>query len=417
MCSKRHRPRLAFALAAAAVLAIVVAARARVAAAAEGGRSAVIVLLGSAGDSPELVAVLTELLQRQDVGVRFERQDKLDTIELLAGKSDRAVRTFVELRGAREAALYFRGPKARRYMLRRLELREGLDEVGRELIAHVVASSVDSLLRSSEGMTRSEMRAALARDRAAPARAAPPPAPAAPPSSRPADSVPPAAQAQARPASSVGSPPSDAKLAPSASPAITIAAASRDPDRRAGRWNGWVGARYTYAWGGPDVGAGHGPGIEIGLQRQGATRLGARLSAERWFTGAVPTTYVDTGLQISPVCLLLDVGLPLAPTRSLAVGVGGGADITRVTPGMVYDPAVAATAPHWNVAPIARGELRYEMGGPTWRLAAVLLADVSLYDTHYDVVRGGMTERAATPWRVRPGGAVILGWQPTWGEK
>ena len=411
----RHRPRFALAFAAAAVLAIVAAARARVAAAAEGGRSAVIVLLGGAGDSPELVAVLTELLQRQDVGVRFERQEKLDTGELLAGKSDRAVRTFVELRGSREAALYFRGPKARRYMLRRLELRDGprrgrprVDRPGRGIVHRLVAALLgrDDPLRDA--------RRAGPRSRRAGARRAPAEQPAA---EQPAGGQRAARRpAPARPAPSVGSPPSDAKLASSAPPAH-IVAASRQPDRRGGRWNGWVGARYTYAWGGPDLGAGHGPGIELGLQRQGATRLGARLSAERWFTQAVPTTYVDTDLQISPVCLLLDVGLPLSPTRSLSVGVGGGADITRVTPGMVYDPAVAPTAPHWNVAPIARGELRYEMGGSTWRLAAVLLADVSLYDTHYDVDRGGTTERAATPWRIRPGGAVILGWRPTWGEK
>ncbi|HXT99883.1 MAG TPA: hypothetical protein VN903_02760, partial [Polyangia bacterium] len=119
-------------------------------------RNAVVVLLGDTRDRPDLAAVLSELLQRQDVDVRFERQEKLDTGELLAGKNDRAVRIFVELRGPNEAALYFRSPRARRYLLRRLELRDGLDEVGRELIAQVVASSVDSLLRSSEGMTRSE---------------------------------------------------------------------------------------------------------------------------------------------------------------------------------------------------------------------------------------------------------------------
>jgi hypothetical protein len=379
-------------------------------------RNAVVVLLGDTRDRPDLAAVLSELLQRQDVDVRFERQEKLDTGELLAGKNDRAVRIFVELRGPNEAALYFRSPRARRYLLRRLELRDGLDEVGRELIAQVVASSVDSLLRSSEGMTRSEMRAALARDRAAAAASTPRPQDVAPraPEKPPVAVAPAAAPAPAaRPAGSA--PPDATHAAAAAPPATTIAAAARPPARGGGRWNGWVGARYAYSWGGPDLGAGHGPGVEIGLQRQGATQLGARLSAERWFAGSVPTTYVDTDLQISPVCLLLDFGLPLSPTRSFSVGVGGGVNVTRVTPGMVYDPAVAATAPQWNVAPIARGELRYEMGGVTWRVSAVMMADVSIYDTHFDINRGGMTERAATPWRVRPGGALILAWRPTWG--
>jgi hypothetical protein len=423
MRCRGRRLRCALALGTAAALAAVAAAGERGARAAEGGRSAVVVLLGAARDSPELAAVLTELLQRQDIDARFERQEKLDTGELLSGKSDRTVRIFIELRGPNEAALYFRSPRARRYLLRRLELRDGLDEVGRELIAQVVASSVDSLLRSSEGMTRSEMRAALARDRAAPSAPTRGPSKNQPPNSRSAEAPPPAtpapppAAAPAPPARPPGSPPSDPKLASPAPPATTIAATSRPPVRGGGRWSAWVGARYAYSWGGPDLGAGHGPGIEIGIQRQGVTRWGARVSAERWFSEAVPTTYVDTNLQISPVCLLLDAGLPLSATRSLSVGVGGGLDVARVTPGTVYDPAVTATAPQWNLAPIARGELRYEMGGATWRLAAVLLADVLIYDTHYDVDRGATTERAATPWRVRPGGAVILAWRPTWGRE
>ena len=285
MTNGYHCPQFARALVAAGALAVVAAVSPGVAAAAEGGRSAVIVLLGDAGDSPELAAVLSELLQRQDVGVRFVRQEKLDTGELLSGKDDWAVRVFLELRGPREAALYFRGPRARRYLLRRLELREGLDEVGRELVAQVVASSVDSLLRSSEGMTRSEMRVALARDCAAPplAAAAPPaddaaPAKSPPPNGASADKPSSAVPAPVPPAPSAPSLSSDAKLAPSAPGTTTVAATSRQADRGGARWSAWVGARYTYSWGGPDLGPGHGPGVELGVQRHGVTQLGARVS-------------------------------------------------------------------------------------------------------------------------------------------
>jgi hypothetical protein len=375
-------------------------------------KSAVIVMVGAAADSAELAGVLRDLLQGQQIDVRFLRQEGLSTAQLLAGKGDRAVWIFVELRGQREAALYFRGPKARRYLLRRLELRDGLDEIGREVIAQVVESSVQSLLRSSEGMTRKEMRAALARDRAAPSRT-----PAAPPvdattSPSPAVVSPPDAAIPSGAAATP--PPAPPHAAPATTPAATIAASpGAGPKAGGGRWSAWVGGRYTYSWGGPDLGAGQGPGLEIGVQRRGALLLGARITGERWFTQSVPTTNVDTTVQSSPAFLLLDVGWPISPSRSLSAGVGGGVDITRVAPGMVYDPAIAAAPPQQHVSPVLRGELRYEMGGASWRLAAVLLIDTSIYATHYDVDRGATTERAATPWRFRPGGALVLGWCPS----
>jgi hypothetical protein len=362
--SRRNRPSFALTVLAAATMIAALNGRARAAA---DERSAVIVLVGSAADSPELNAVLDELLQRRDVGVRFLREPKLETSELLSTEGDRAVWIFVDLSDTHQAALYFRGPHAQRYLLRRLDLHDGLDEVGRELIAQVVESSVDSLLRSAEGMTRAEMSAALARDRA---------------------------------------------------PAPAIAAGvSSLPDHQGRRWSAWVASRYTYEWDGPDLGAGHGPGLELGFERDGAVRSGARISASRWFTQQVPTTNVDTQLQSSQICLLLDIGRSLSARHGVSLGVGGGVELTRVMPGRIYDPSVAATAAQSHLAPIARGELRYEVGGAAWRLAAVLVADVALDDTHYDVDRAGTVERAATPWRFRPGGAVVLGWRPLWGEK
>src|SRR5205085_11248139 len=98
-------------------------------------------------------------------------------------------------------------------------------------------------------------------------------------------------------------------------PPTTVTATSRQPDRRSGRWSGWVGARYTFAWSGPDVGGGHGPGLEIGVRRHDAVRLGARLSAERLFTQSVPSTNIDADLQSSQICLLIDASPPVPSLR------------------------------------------------------------------------------------------------------
>jgi hypothetical protein len=57
-----------------------------------------------------------------------------------------------------------------------------------------------------------------------------------------------------------------------------------------------------------------------------------------------------------------------------------------------------------------RAELGVERRFGLVHLGLSLLIDVSSLDTHYDVTRAGRAERLVTPWRVRPGVRVAVGW-------
>jgi hypothetical protein len=113
-----------------------------------------------------------------------------------------------------------------------------------------------------------------------------------------------------------------------------------------------------------------------------------------------------------PLRLTADVGLPFGRWQRWLVGFGGGFDVARVEPEASLDPSVAPAGARTRLVPALRVEARYELGAGPWRLAFAGFADVSLVDTHYDLDLGGSAERLATPWQVRPGLALVFGWQP-----
>ena len=126
--------------------------------------TAVVVLVGDARSSSELVFVISELLLRQNVQPQFVPAQRFSPRELLdAGAGDTRVWVYIALAGPQRARLYFRGSLGQRVMLRELALRAGLDEVGRELIARVVEGATGALLHSQEGLSRAEAEVEVAR--------------------------------------------------------------------------------------------------------------------------------------------------------------------------------------------------------------------------------------------------------------
>jgi hypothetical protein len=347
----------------------------------QGSDDATVVFVGDNAGRNELAAVLVELLQRNGVRVRLLSEPRFEPASLLSGgEGDRTVRVFIELRDPHMARLYFRGPEARRFLLRELEMRDGLDEFGRELIAQVVESSVTALLHSSAGLSRDQVRAALVEQNQLPA-----------PDSIPRDEAPHAQRA------------------------------SED----VARFTGWLGLKYAGQWSGSDLGGVHGPGGEIGIEwRGGASSRSAErtpivrttFSAERWFSQTVTSQQVKASLQSWPLRLGVDVGWPRAHGQTWLFGLAGGVDLTRIEP-EAGDPSVTASAASVDVVPMLRAALRYEFGTGPWRLAFTAYADVSLLATHYDLARGSSFERLAAPWPVRPGAALVLAWQPTLGAR
>jgi hypothetical protein len=353
---------------------------------------AVVVLVGPTAQGADLAELLTELLRRKGITVRLTREPTFRPAELLAPDDarERSVAVFIEVPSERVARLSFRGPRAARFLLRELGLGNGLDDVGREALAQVVESSVAALLSSSpEGMSRDEARAALA---SAPS---PPPAPGVVVDRGP------------RPAPPARSP---------AAPAVTARATAAAPANRtapAGAvWRGWLAPRYSVAYAGDQLGPAHGPGAEAALERTGARLLvRARLVAERRFAQAIISADLNADVRDDSARLLLELGFAPGARQAVSVGLGFGADVTAIQPGAARAADVTPAAATRNIVPIARTELRYEIGGDAWRIAALLFTDLSLFDTHYDIDRAGAVQRLATPWPLRPGAAVVVGWR------
>jgi hypothetical protein len=358
------------------------------------GATAVVVLVGATAQTANLADLLTDLLGRKDITVRFVYQPTFRAADLLAPGDgrERSVSVFIEVPSDRVARLSFRGPRAARFLLRELGLRNGLDDVGREAVAQVVDSSLAVLLSfSSEGISRDEVRAALA------SGPSPPPAPGT--------------------VVDLG-----ARLSPSArhsAPAATVAAVRATdapladrPTGTGGVWRGWLAPRYSVAYAGSELGAAHGPGAEAALERAGTRLLmRARLVAERRFTQVITSPTIDADVHDDSGRLLAEVGWAPDARQAISLGLGFGVDMTSVQPGAARAPDVTPAAATTHVVPVTRGELRYEIGGAAWRVAATLFADLSLFDTHYDLDRAGVPQRLATPWPVRPGAAVVVGWR------
>ncbi len=325
---------------------------------------AAVVLVGDVEKSDELVALLGELLDRQGVQCEFSEAARFEPDALFAEENPGDVRVFIRLSDARRARLYFRGPSGEKFLLRTIALPNGFDEVGRELVGQVVESSVVALLRSSTGLSREQASAEVAREE----ELAKPP-----PSERP-------------------SPPPE-RHEPTERRSLSLSAA----------------LRYAAESFGPDFSLAHGPGVELGVRSRGALRLGGRVSGEWFFEQTLDAEELTASVQAIPLRIAFEASFRAAEAHSIGVAIGGGFDIVRVEPGSSHVEGVTPSAPETNFVPILRPELRYELGIGSFALGAAVFADISLVRTHYDLAENGELTRLGTPWRARPGGALLIG--------
>jgi hypothetical protein len=319
----------------------------------------VIFVIGTAAESEELRAGLSDLLGSHGISYELATAARFDPDALMAQSGgDRHVRVFVKLERDR-ARLYFRGPGGARFLLRRLALPNGLDEMGSELVAQVLESSVLALLQSSAGLSRAQASAELAREAAAP-----------PASTPPNPSRPPAA---ARPL----------------------------------RFE--LGARYGAGWSGAELGLAHGPGVEIGLRFGAPGFVRAALVAERWFEQSLRARGIEAEVQATAARVGVALGIAPGPGHALVGGLGFGVDVRRVTPTRATFSSIELAESDTRAVPVLRAELRYELAARRLRFAAGPLLDWPLVDTHFDLLEAGRRVRVVEPWPVRPGGFVALG--------
>ena len=326
--------------------------------------AAKLVLIGGAAADPELPLLFRELLERQGVSVVVAPADRFNPDELIESDIGSEIRVFVVLGESQQARLWFRGPNGEKYLLRKVTLSGGLDAVGRELLGQVVESSVVALLRSNEGMSKSEVAAELERDDSheplpEPPRAAPDPAP---PPSRP---------------------------------------------RAPSPWELHFAARYAATWSGPELGASHGPGLGAGVRFRRAGSFGLELGADHRFTQELSTPSLDASVDRSTFHALLEAGLALAPSHSGFLALGPALELTRIRPTSV-SPEVTPAAEHSEVEPALRAELRYEFAAGNVLFGVAALLEATLVKRRYEIEQPGSPELLAAPAPLRPGAVVTL---------
>lgn len=112
-----------------------------------------------------LTPVLAELLGRLEVQAELTRETSIDVAGVVTPPESpppALARVFIDATGRDVAIVYLVDAAWQRLLVRRLPLEHGLDEVGREQVAHVVESAIQSLADGGViGVTRAEARAEL----------------------------------------------------------------------------------------------------------------------------------------------------------------------------------------------------------------------------------------------------------------
>jgi hypothetical protein len=330
--------------------------------------TAVVVLIGPAADGPELGDVLSELLERQHIRPEIVLEERFDPSSLLSeGETDSRVWVFVVVHGGHQARLYFRGPLGKRFLLREVSLKNGLDEVGRELIAQIVETSSVALLRSTAGITRDEAKASLEKERAS--------------------------------------------TEPTPSPTVKPKAEERPPNEHASSLVAVIGARGILLWNRDDAGPAVGAGAEGGLgTRFGKSFVGrARLAFEYRAPQSITTQELDASFGSVALRAAIDGGFSTGP-HAFLLGLGAGVDFDRATTESVRDPSLNVAPDSTSTSATLRSELRYEVTIDRLWVSASFFTDFATVRTHYDVTRASGTTRLAELWLVRPGLALTIGW-------
>ncbi len=337
-------------------------------------REATITVIGVGDTIRDLDALFRELLERDGVTCHVERAARFESDALFSrGADDPSVVVFVVLDASR-ARLYFRGPGGERFLFRRLSLEAGLDDVGKELVGQVVASSIMALLQSSEGLSRAEASVELSRDEPAP------------------DERPPA-------------PPVAAPVAPSRADGVSDRARPRT-SRRSTELA--VGARYVGLFSGPDFGLAQGPGIEASLGVRLGVLLRVRVLTELPFQRSLDLGGIAARLRTVTLRGMADLGWPLTSDGRIVAGFGAGVNWVTVAP-RAAAPEVTLASPTTKSVPTLRGEVRYEHAFSALTLAAGGVVDWALVHAHYDLDDGATRRRLAAPFQVRPGFFVGVG--------
>jgi hypothetical protein len=301
---------------------------------------------------PALQAVLSELLSRQQVTVRFASIASVDAHQILNEHSNdppAVARVWIDLRDPNRVTLYLTGAREDRVLVRHVPLVTRLDEVAREEIAHIVEATVEALLVGGriDIVADETYRKTVKAEPTVP-----------PPSERAPTGV-----------------------------ALDLAIAYEA--------QGWSASTPLL----------HSAALFLGVEaRSGSLRPGAWISGEYRFPTTIEGPLVSARLDQGAFRAVATLDWAAAKRWLLGLGIGGGIDLVRVSPsanaGANVDPAPAyfATLPMLR----AMGVGRYAFT-PRTELFAGIAVDYDLLGTRYLLHQDSRADTPVfQPWRVRP---------------
>ena len=334
-----------------------------------------ITIAGTDDNAAAMTAVVSELLVPLAVEPQFARVESINIAAIATPQQDARpalARVWLDMTGGERATTYVVDAPWERVLIRHVLVHGAVDEVTREELAHIVASSVEALLAGGRiGIERQKAFASVV------PKPPPPPEPPLPP--RPPPPV----------------------LAP-----LPPTAPSDEPSPlRLG-----LGVFYELMTLGADGPLINGPGGALSLRHAaGSFQPGAVLTAQFRLPALAEMENVELELVGSALRLLAMGDLEFDSAFGLRLALGPGIDIDRVSPrlfggvsGTVNDPSVEVSA---VARAAAAGRLRL-----TSRLAfeVLLAADVALTHRDYAVRIAGEQRTILDPSRLRPVASIGL---------
>jgi hypothetical protein len=320
-------------------------------------RQVELIVGATAGEARALEPSVREMLAGKGLTVVTTRkaavtaQDVAAAIAPPAEETPSVARVLLDFTAPGQATLFLIDPRRGRVYVRRMVLARGLDAVARASVRLVIEQSVDAILEGREiGVSREEFQRNVL-----PPASAPPPPPAGP------------------------LPPPPARAHP-----LLLSAG----------YEGVAMGSGTYE---------HAAKIELRLPRLhvgAAARVGAPLTIA---ANGVEARLWAAGVSAFGAASLLEVG-----QLSLNAAVGVGLDVTRVEP-TVTTPDLQPVAPFWAAGPSVQAfaEIARAFGRVTVTLAVG--AEAHLLAEQYTVRAGAETRDVFVPSRVRPAGALLVG--------
>ncbi len=316
------------------------------------------VLIVVIGPEPQLSLVRAALgpLALRGAEIRWRSAKRVGADDVLDAPERAESRCFIDLSALPKARLYLADARAERFLVRELELARGLDELGKEALAQVVESSIETLLEERElTLSRAQLRSLLA------------PAP---------------------------SPVSNTKVRGGSQSEAAVSLG----------WGALYGVRLLST-----KSVTHGPALALRVQLPWrAVELSGWTTVQYLLTQelSAPTAALD----LTTVAVRSGVGMS-GRVGSLWLGarLGIGLDLDRLNPRETGAAALELTQARWVHTSVATGALdtRLQIAG-SLGIAFSALADADFRPRHYDLEVEGEARAVIEPLPVRPGAMLGL---------